>query len=379
MRHKAGDPVSKFLEVKVLKKEWTPATVKALCEARGVKYQAGDEDNIITFIASSQIADREGDIVMLDGLDCSDYLTNPVFMWVHDLGDKPPLGAGLEVTIDKSDINKPKLLITVLFQQVQQFAREVCELYKLGYLKAVSIGFRSKINGLKFPTEAERSALGMRPGGLIFIGSELYELSGCPVGMNQEALKVRSWSQKTIALLKGENPSNIESEDINMTPDEVKKAITDAIPEHLKGIDFSLLTLKAGDKVTGAHIQAMHDAHAGFSKALAHMAAAVQEHPIVPDDSGARGPKMSDKCSKSLSTAISHGTKALIQARSVAAAHEPDPDTDNDDDTDKDPKDGDKPKKTAEALEAFRRANPKIYGEAEKSPLEALHDRLNRT
>ena len=90
------------------------------------------------------------------------------------------------------------------------------------------------------------------------------------------------------------------------------------------------------------------------------MSAVVQEHPVVPTDSGARGPLMTEKCSKSLNNAIMQGTKAIVSARGVAAAHEAN-DHDEDDNAEK-------------AISLL-----KILGEQELSPLEKIHNRLTAT
>ncbi len=236
--HKAGDPMSKILPTAMGQKAFAAEWVKDKCAAVGVEYRKGDEKNVVQYIASTQNADREGDVMVMSGGDFKEFLTNPVFIWAHDL-QEIPLGSVIDLKIEGN-----KLLATVLYHCITEISKDMCALALTGHIKGVSLGFRSKMNGIKFPTEQERNGLGMRPGGVIFQAWELYELSQCPVGMNSEALKVRSLNKKTIALLKGEDPSNISEvdpsnandEDVNMTPDEVKKAIADGITEAIPGI-----------------------------------------------------------------------------------------------------------------------------------------------
>lgn len=221
----------KTVPISAVEKSYTTEQIKAMCKKAGIVYQAGDEANVATFEASNQTPDREGDIILMSGGDFTDYKKNPVFQWVHELWTKP-IGAVIDLTIDKSDKQNPRLLATVVFQQVTQEARELCELVKLGYIKAVSIGFRNKRGGIKFPSESERDAMGMIPGGVVHTAWDMIELSLCPVGMNQDALRVRSISSKTIALLKGVPDATIPEEDeIDMKPEEVKKLVSDGIAD----------------------------------------------------------------------------------------------------------------------------------------------------
>ncbi len=224
IQRKAGDPESLIVNTKATKSKLTIEQVKAYCKAAGVEYRPADENHIVRYVASSQAVDRESDIMVMAGGDFTLFKTNPVFIWAHDLYEIP-LGTviNLEVQVDK-------LIADVLYHCITEVSQDICEMALAGHIKAVSIGFRGLPGGVKFPDEATRQSLGMRPGGLIFERWELHELSQCPVGMNQEALQVRSLNKKTIALLKGENPSNIlDEEDIPMKPDELTKAITDGV------------------------------------------------------------------------------------------------------------------------------------------------------
>lgn len=232
----------KTVPISAVSKAYTADEVKSMCKKAGIVYQAGDEANVVTFEASNQTPDREGDIILMSGGDFTDFKKNPVFQWVHELYEKP-IGAVIDLTIDKADKKNPRLLATVVFQQVTQEARELCELVKLGYIKAVSIGFRNKRGGIKFPSESERDGLGMIPGGVIHTAWDMIELSLCPVGMNQDALRVRSISSKTIALLKGIPDATIPQEDdLDMKPEEVKKALADGLAEAVPAFASALAT-----------------------------------------------------------------------------------------------------------------------------------------
>ncbi len=225
----------KTVPIAVMEKTYTADQVKTLCKKAGITYQAGDEANVVTFEASNQTPDREGDIILMSGIDFTDFKKNPVFQWVHDL-QTVPIGAVIDLQVDKADKKNPRLLATCIFQQVTETARDLGELVRLGYLKAVSIGFRNKRGGIKFPSESERDAMGMIPGGVVHTACDLIELSLCPVGMNQAALRVRSINSKTIALLKGVPDATIPQEapnqdDLDMKPEDVKKLVADGIAD----------------------------------------------------------------------------------------------------------------------------------------------------
>ncbi len=231
IQRKAGDPESMVLKTMVQPKKWTVDALKAACESVKVQYRPGDENHMVRYIASSQVVDRESDVMIMGGGDFTLFKTNPVFIWAHDLYEIP-LGSVVNL-----EIQGDKLIADVLYHCITDESADLCEMALAGHIKGVSIGFRGLPGGVKFPTEAERQALGMRPGGLIFERWELHELSQCPVGMNQEALQVRSLKKKTIALLKGLDPTTIlEEEDINMKPEEVTKSVNDAIAAAVPGI-----------------------------------------------------------------------------------------------------------------------------------------------
>lgn len=170
----------------VVDRKFTRAQVEKMCEDAGIKYQEGDEENIVVFEASNGGVDRHGDIVMPEGGDFTNYRKNPVFLYVHN-NYAIPIGAGIKVKMENG-ANGKTIVATMLFQGVTEEAKTLLKLCKLGYLKAVSIGFKPKAGGVKFPTEEERKTMGMGPYGVIFSAWELLEISLCPVPSNPAAL-----------------------------------------------------------------------------------------------------------------------------------------------------------------------------------------------
>ncbi len=80
--------------------------------------------------------------------------------------------------------------------------------------------------GVVFPTEQERAALGMRPGGVIFRLSELFEFSVCsipanPFALSRETAKSISKAAREFGLEKGIFTAE---EDLSDLPDEAGEA-----------------------------------------------------------------------------------------------------------------------------------------------------------
>jgi len=133
----------------------------------------------ITVTASTETVDRYGDIVRIAGINCENYMKNPVVLWAHDANLLP---IGKAVDIQKTGGANPQLLITIQFATAAENpeAEKVFQSYKGGYLNAVSIGF--------LPKQYEMRIEDGLVCGLDFLASELLELSCVPVPANPEAL-----------------------------------------------------------------------------------------------------------------------------------------------------------------------------------------------
>jgi uncharacterized protein len=145
----------------------------------------------IEFIASSEVEDRMGDIVIVSGIDVSNYLKNPVVLFGHD---SKALPVGKAVNIEKAN---RQLLIKVQFATAADNpeAEKVFKLYQGGYMNAVSIGF--------IPREVEFILdENSRPTGVRYLTSELLELSCVPVPANPQALAKSAASNGVNEILK---------------------------------------------------------------------------------------------------------------------------------------------------------------------------------
>lgn len=129
-------------------------------------------------IASTGGEDRHGDSVNPKGWDLRNYKKNPVIMYGHDYSALP-VGKAVKIYNDDN-----ALYVDIKFAR-HQFAEEVFNLYKDGYLNAVSVGFLVK----EFGKEKDPYTI---------MQQELLEISCVPVPANAEALVTRGFSQEDI-------------------------------------------------------------------------------------------------------------------------------------------------------------------------------------
>ena len=130
----------------------------------------------MTFLVSTDDVDRHGDVIAVDGWHLQAYRRNPVFLWAHNY-TSPAIGRAVELW--KEDHG---LLATVEFAPTQ-FAQEVAALYRGGYQRGVSVGFRPLRYELRrHPNTGD--LLGVK-----FLEQELLEISAAPVPANQSALR----------------------------------------------------------------------------------------------------------------------------------------------------------------------------------------------
>lgn len=160
-----------------------------------VKESPGMEHRTLLITGSTEAADRDGDIVTIEGWDLRSFNKNPVVLWAHDYS-KPPVGIAKSVYVDP---RTKTLCFRVYFPSVEElsspgqppsdhalFVDTVYNMYKLGLLNATSVGFIGKKMEPRTDEEASRKPVYAR--GVKFLAQELVELSCVPVPANPEAL-----------------------------------------------------------------------------------------------------------------------------------------------------------------------------------------------
>ena len=153
------------------------------CRAREVP---GGDGRTLRFTVSTEEVARDGDILRVAGWDTSAFERNPVVLWSHD-PRLPPIGKA--VAIRKTGGSSPVLQADIEFaglEQMHDLAETVFNLYRDGYLSAVSVGY--DIREVRQLTAARRKSLGLPPGGRESIKQELYEISAVSVPADTGAL-----------------------------------------------------------------------------------------------------------------------------------------------------------------------------------------------
>ncbi|MBU5253333.1 HK97 family phage prohead protease [Lysinibacillus capsici] len=190
-----------------------------------VKQFGQEEDRTLRFIGSTEVPDRDGDIILASGWELDNYKANPVFLWAHDYS-KPPIGKAIDVRVS----NK-QLIFDIQFPEegVYPLADTVYKLYKGGFLNATSVGFVGK--------QAEPIANGSK-----YIRQELLELSAVPVPSNPTALQqAKSKGYISTSMQKYFDDEKVitivESKKIkiNGTEAEIKAAIKQAVQNAIRG------------------------------------------------------------------------------------------------------------------------------------------------
>lgn len=141
-------------------------------------------ERTVRFKISSEVVDRDGDLLIAMGCDFGNFAKNPQFLGFHNYGDYPlgiPKNWGIEDNAVYCDVYFPTI---EELSSDKDFASEKAKLvdftyhcYKTGMLNAVSVGF--------IPKDVEPNK---DTGGFIVKKWELLEFSAVTVPANQDAI-----------------------------------------------------------------------------------------------------------------------------------------------------------------------------------------------
>ena len=142
------------------------------------------EDRTVRFKISSEVVDRDGDILIAKGCDFENFAKNPQFLGFHNRYDYPlgiPKNWGVEGNAVYCDVYFPTIKeLSTNPDEASEKAKLVdytYHCYKMGMLNAVSVGF--------IPKEWEPNK---ETGGNIIKEWELLEFSAVAVPANQDAI-----------------------------------------------------------------------------------------------------------------------------------------------------------------------------------------------
>lgn len=140
---------------------------------------AGNPGSAIRFVASTADVARDGLSIAQDGWDLSAYKRNSLVLWHHDyMGNRPPIGRAEKVWVEDD-----RLMADVVFDQGDEFAREVERKYRQGFLNAVSVGWDTK----QFEPADANAPFG---GGKV-VRAELLDISAVAIPGDPKALMER--------------------------------------------------------------------------------------------------------------------------------------------------------------------------------------------
>jgi HK97 family phage prohead protease len=138
----------------------------------GAVKQINEEARTVDFTFNSGQIDRDNEIIPASALQTDEFMRNPVFLWAHRY-DEPSIGKVVQVGAEGD-----ATIGTVQFANTE-FAQDIFNLYKGGFLNAVSIGFR--------PSGWIRNQNNTRT----LAAGKLLEVSGVPIPADPGAIRRR--------------------------------------------------------------------------------------------------------------------------------------------------------------------------------------------
>jgi len=188
-----------------------------------VKAMSDDEKEAgkMSFVASTDRADRYGDIIDQRGWDLDAYRANPVILLNHD-HQSLPIGRG-DVRITEAG-----LVIDVEFDMADPRAAEIAGKAERGFMNAVSVGFAPLKSTPRAQLPSEHFAYS-KSGGQFFEQAELLEVSIVTIPANADAVAIAA---KNIGFdLKAYIKEQIQTEINAMPAPTVSKHILEVIED----------------------------------------------------------------------------------------------------------------------------------------------------
>lgn len=152
--------------------------------------KTNDDAMTVTAVVSHESVDRDGEVIVVGGIDLSMYRKNPVLLWFHGRSAAPPVGKAQWI---KRDREAETLVAKFQFANTE-LGREIFGLYSERILNAFSVGVNpwfaqeSKRDfGEPTPAELKKYGAGCKR---VYRKCDLLEVSAVPVGANPQALQM---------------------------------------------------------------------------------------------------------------------------------------------------------------------------------------------
>lgn len=162
-------------------------------------------EKVYSFIASTDRADRYGDIINQSGWELDSYERNPILLLNHE-HNSLPIGRG------KVRIAPEGLIIDVEFDMEDSRAAEIAGKVERGFLNAVSVGF-TPLKAISRASLAKDHAAYSDQGGSYFEKAELLEVSIVTIPANSDATAIaaKSYDEKIKSMIQEEVRSSLAS------------------------------------------------------------------------------------------------------------------------------------------------------------------------
>lgn len=174
--------------------------------------EAKDAGRVIRFVASSDAVDRDGEVILQDGWDFTDFVKNPALIYMHDYWTLP---IGKNVAIGVVD---DRLMIDSEFDppEIDELADKIFQKIQYGTLRAGSVGFIP----IETADPKKDAKIFQKYSGAkrIFKRQQLLEWTICPIGANQDAVTAtmkrlcKAWDAQPDETAKVEKPDIEEAE-----------------------------------------------------------------------------------------------------------------------------------------------------------------------
>jgi hypothetical protein len=171
-------------------------------------------------VISSSSLNSYGFRVLTEGIDTRQFVRNPLLLWNHSR-DILPIGR-----VENLRTEADKLIGTVLFDDSDDFARQIKAKFEKGFLRMISAGLEVLETSREFLLPGQRRAT--------VVKSKLIEVSITDIGANDDALAL--WRDNKLALL---NSGNQSGDAWSVVPEIVFK-------DKLKDDKMKLIALKLG-------------------------------------------------------------------------------------------------------------------------------------
>lgn len=196
------------------------------------------ENDIYTFVMSPEIVDRDGELVVLDGLDINEFMKNPQLFYNHESRSYP---IGLVKSIRREG---NKLIGDIWLNQITEESKIVKQLIDAGNLKTGSIGF-----------SVSEAYYNDKDGIYYLTKTELYEFSICNIPSNTGSVRIKAG-----AVLNQNNKKSIDNvigtlnsaiidlqkilDEANSNSDENKESKTEIVNEEIQKEKEEILNSK---------------------------------------------------------------------------------------------------------------------------------------